>query len=181
MWTGSSRAHSSHPRTGRTGAARSRPVQLVGIVSTGFELGMEPGTWALFLVWLAPFPLAAEKTLGRTRASHLVELNRREQGFGRDKRTYHCSINGLITECCGSQGAARSEGELASGRQAWVGNAFPAWPITLKIPAQRQVESLTVFTWGDVSVYCLSLAEGLEASLRVCVCVCVSVEPKSVS
>lgn len=99
---------SSHPRMGRTGAAWSRPVQLVGIVSTGFVLGMEPGTWALFLVWLAPFPLAAQKTLGSTRASHLVELNRREQGFGRDKRTYHCSINGLVTECSGSQGTKES-------------------------------------------------------------------------
>lgn len=169
MWTGSSRAHSSHPRTGRTGAAQSWPVQLVGIVSTGFELGMEPGTWALFLVWWAPFPLAAERTLGSTRASHLVELYRREQGFGRDKRTYHCSINGLITECCGSQGAARSDGELASGRQTRVGNAFPVWPITLKISDQRQVESLTVFIYGgDVSLYCLSLAEGLEASLSAC-------------
>ena len=64
--------------------------------------------------------------LGSTRASHLVELNRREQGFGRDKRTYHCSINGLITERCDSQGAAKSDGELSSGRQTQVGNAFPA-------------------------------------------------------
>lgn len=119
--------------------------------------------------------MAAERTLGSTRASHLVELNRRERGFGRDKRTYHCSINGLITECCGSQGAARSEGELASGRQTRVGNAFLN-AYQLKISAQRQVESLTVFICGgDVSLYCLSPAEGLEASL------CVSVEPKSVS
>lgn len=65
---------------------------------------------------------------------------------------------------------ARSKGELTSGRQTWVGNAFPAWPISLKISAQRQVESLTVFICGgDISVYCLSLRVWKPA--WVCVCV----------
>lgn len=98
MWTRNCGAHSSCPGMGRAGAARSRLVQPMSFVSAGFQLGTEPGTRALLLICLAPFSLAAERTLGSTRASHLVELNRREQGFGRDKRTYHCSINGLITE-----------------------------------------------------------------------------------
>ena len=50
MRTGNGGARGSCPGMGRAGAARSRLVQPAGIVSVGFELGVEPGTGALLLV-----------------------------------------------------------------------------------------------------------------------------------